>query len=387
MAKKTETKQKGPRSAPKYWVEIKGVLYARLQYKSDDGRYKIKYRRIADKRVARRTVDDMRRELEMHGEETLHSDKLTFAQLAERYEEHKLFPARYSNGVKVSGRRSLLPVKSILKSLKEHFGKKLIRSIRPLDIEAFKQQRLSTPVRGGSPRKVSSVNRELELLRGMLNFAVQNEWLIRSPFALTKGVISKAAEVERDRVLSFEEERRLLDACAGRRRHLRPLIICALDTAMRRGEMFKMVWNDVSFATNEIFIPQTNSKTEKSRAVGITPRLRAELEAIWETSPKDPNGIVFGITDTVKASFQTAREIAGLSDFRFHDCRHTATTRMIAAGCSHTEVMKITGHSQMKTFLRYLNVKAEATNKVANSLSAYLVESNAALQPISETIN
>ena len=44
--------------------------------------------------------------------------------------------------------------------------------------------------------------------------------------------------------------------------------------------------------------------------------------------------------------------MAGVRDFPFHNCRHTATTRMIAAGSPHTEVMKITGHSQLKTFLR-----------------------------------
>lgn len=365
-----EAKKK--RSSPRYWKEIKGRLYARFQYKTDSGKSSTKYKPITDKRAAKRAVDEMRRELEGHGEETLSSDKLTFNELADRYSDNKLFPAQYSNGVKVAGRRSLIPVRSSLISLRDYFGSRIVRNIRALDLEAFKQHRLKTPTVGGKNRKVSSVNREMELLRGMLNFAVQNEWLIRSPFVLTKGLISKAAENERDRILSFEEEVRLLDACTGRRRHLRPLIICALDTAMRRGEIFKMVWGDISFATNEIFIPQTNTKTEKSRSVGMTPRLRVELEKLWEVSPRDLTRNVFGINNTIKTSFKSLREAAGLVDFRFHDCRHTATTRMIAAGCSHTEVMKITGHSQLKTFLRYLNIKAEATNKVASALDVYI---------------
>ena len=379
--------EKKKRSAPRYWKEINGRLYARFQYKTDGHKSKTKYKPITDKRAAKRAVDEMRRELEGHGEETLGSDKLTFNELANRYSDNKLFPAQYSNGVKVAGRRSLIPVKSSLLALRDYFGSKIIRTIRPLDLEAFKQHRLRTPTPGGRNRKVSSVNRELELLRGMLNFAVQNEWLIRSPFVLTKGLISKAAENERDRILSFDEELRLLDACTGRRRHLRPLIICALDTAMRRGEIFKMVWGDVSFGTNEIFIPQTNTKTEKSRSVGMTPRLRVELEKLWEISPRDLTRNVFGISDTIKTSFKSVREAAGLEDFRFHDCRHTATTRMIAAGCSHTEVMKITGHSQLKTFLRYLNVKAEATNKVASALDVYLSQQQPSSDISSSAVN
>jgi integrase len=368
------------RAAPKYWVLIKGRLYARLQYKTENGRYKVKYRPIADKRGAKRAVEEMRRELEHHGEETLLSDKMGFKHLADDYEEKRIFPAAYSNGVKVSGRRSVIPVKSALRILVDHFGTRPIRSIKAVDIENYKQERLRVPTNQGRQRKVASVNRELELLRAMLNYAVQNEWLVRTPFALTKGVISKAAETQRDRILTVEEEQRLLDVSVGRRRHLRPLLVCALDTAMRRGEIFKMRWADVRFDSNEIFIPQTNTKTQESRTVGMTRRLRQELEDLWEVSPKSPNESVFGISTTVKTAFKSLCEAASVDGFRFHDCRHTATTRMIAAGCPHTEVMKITGHTQMKTFLRYLNVKSETTSRVASALDIYLDQSANAAQ-------
>lgn len=373
--KTDQTKKK--RSSPRYWKEINGNLYARFQYKTDTGTSKEKYKPITDKRSAKRAVDEMRRELEEHGEDTLRSDKLTFAGLAAVYAEQKILPAKYSNGIKVSGRRSLIPVRSSLKTLIQYFGAKPIRTIKSADIERFKQTRLKTPTTYGGQRKIASVNRELELLRTILNYAVQNEWLLRNPFTLTKGIISKAAEVERDRILSIEEESRLLDACIGRRKHLRPLLICALDTAMRRGELFRMRWADVSFATSEIFIPQTNTKTEEARTVGITRRLREELEKLWSYSPKSQDGLVFGVTNTIKTAFKSLCEDAGVNGFRFHDCRHTATTRMILAGCSHTEVMKITGHSQLKTFLRYLNVKAETTSKVASALDTYLSETSA----------
>ncbi|KXJ98003.1 MAG: integrase family protein [Acidobacteria bacterium OLB17] len=143
---------------------------------------------------------------------------------------------------------------------------------------------------------------------------------------------------------------------------------------MRRGEIFKMRWADVKFETNEIVIPQTNTKTEESRTVGMTGRLRNELQILWDSSPRDLRGAVFGVTNTIKSGFKSVCEAAGVKDFRFHDCRHTATTRMIMAGCSHTEVMKITGHSQLTTFLRYLNIKTETTNRVASALDAYVSE-------------
>ena len=376
------------------------------------GKYQVKYRPISDKRTARTVVEKMRQELNLYGEESFKADKIEFDQLLAIYEKNELTEATFQSGIKVKGRRSIPAVLSAIKPLREYFGKRRIRSIRANDIKNYKDHRLNTLVevevnekttvvdkRTGKEktevkkvirshrRKIASVNRELELLRTMLNYAVQNEWLIKNPFALTKGIISKAAEVQRDRILSKDEEQRLLDVCVDRKAHLRPLLICALDTAMRRGEIFKMRWKDIDLLKNEIHIPQTNTKTEVARTVGVTTRVREEFEALWEASSKDSNKTVFGITNTIKTSFKSACEEAGITDFRFHDCRHTATTRMIASGSPHTEVMKITGHSQLKTFLRYLNITPETTNRVASNLDNYLAENQSSADEVSETVN
>jgi len=60
---------------------------------------------------------------------------------------------------------------------------------------------------------------------------------------------------------------------------------------------------------------------------------------------------------------------------------------MIASGSPHTEVMKITGHSQLKTFLRYLSITSEATNKVASRLEDYLSDRQSSIDLVSEIIN
>ncbi len=362
------------RAQKRYWREIKGHLYARLQYQDEAGKWKEKLKPISDKRTALRVVEEMRRELIVHGEETLQSDKFTFRELAAEYKKIEMVEPVYSNGFKIEGKRSLDSMRYYLAALLEHFAAKPIRNLKPSEIEFFKNKRLKQWTRQGKPRKIASVNRELALLRTMLNFAVQNGWLIQNPFTKTKGIIAISAEVERNRILSFDEESKLLSVCTGKRAHLKALLICALDTAMRRGEIFKMKWQDLNFETNEIHIPQTNTKTEDARIVGITPRLKDELDQLWKLSPKEESVIVFGITATIKTSFTSACKEAGISDFRFHDCRHTATTRMIASGSPHTEVMKITGHSQLKTFLRYLNITTETANKVAFRLNDYLTQ-------------
>jgi integrase len=108
------------------------------------------------------------------------------------------------------------------------------------------------------------------------------------------------------------------------------------------------------------------------------------LEKLWESSPKEKDLLVFGITNTIKTAFKSACKEADIKDFRFHDCRHTATTRMIASGSSHTEVMKITGHTQLKTFLRYLNITSETASNVASRLGKYLVRKQVFVSDVSE---
>jgi integrase len=221
-------------------------------------------------------------------------------------------------------------------------------------------------------RSLSAVNRELELLRTIFNYAEHNDWIVKSPFRRGASLISKASERRRERVLTLEEETRLLDACTGKRLHLKPLIITALDTGMRRGELLKLVWPDVDFGLDLIRVRATNTKTERPRTVGMTPRVREALLALRQDAPIEYTGIVFGIKDTIKNGFSSAVETAQIEDFRFHDCRHTAITRMIQAGIPATETMKISGHSQFVTFARYVNINEQAARSGAERLAEYM---------------
>ncbi len=76
--------------------------------------------------------------------------------------------------------------------------------------------------------------------------------------------------------------------------------------------------------------------------------------------------------------FLSALNEAGIKDFRFHDCRHTAITRMIQAGIPATETMKISGHTQFVTFARYVNANEQAARKGAERRAEYIRYSGAA---------
>jgi dipeptidase len=101
-AGKTATLDK-KKSPTRYWREMRGSLYARLQYRDEAGRRREKLRPISDKRSARAVVESMRREIEERGPQALRSDSLTFGQLAPVFRDAKMIPAVYANKVKGGG--------------------------------------------------------------------------------------------------------------------------------------------------------------------------------------------------------------------------------------------------------------------------------------------
>ncbi len=366
-----------------------GLWYARVRWTDEEtGRERDKkFPPAKTKSEADKLVKDFKHELKMHGGKTVDAAKMTFAQLAKRYEETRLVPAKIINGRKIAGVKSLQPAQSALRALVEGFGERRLRAITHSTIESYKLKRLDTPTIHGKQRQPASVQRELELLRTMFRFAIQEDWLVRSPFQLGRPLISKADETRRERILTRDEERRLLDVCTGRRAHVRPLLIAALDTACRRGELLKLRWQDVDFASRTITIIAENSKTLRPRVVGMTPRLHDELLQLWQASPQRRDGIVFGITSTIKTAWKSICEDAGISDYRWHDSRHTAITRMVQTGQPTAVLMKVSGHTQHATFARYVNPDTDAITSVADALARLNAQAEAETQPADEMIN
>src|SRR5262249_5968696 len=149
---------------------------------------------------------------------------------------------------------------------KEHLGRKRLREITYADIRAFRATRLKTPTQYNRQRTITTVNRELSCLRRILNIAVRESWIHKNPFACGDSLISFAVERKCERILTREEEMCLLSACDDPlRKHLRPILICALDTGMRQGEIFKLRWSDICFETRTVTIQAFNTKTMRER--------------------------------------------------------------------------------------------------------------------------
>jgi integrase len=147
-----------------------------------------------------------------------------------------------------------------------YFGKKRLRQIRYADIRDFRAARLQTKSdRTDRTLSIATVNRELSALRRMLNVAVAEGWLIRNPFTSGPPLIATADERRRERILTADEEGLLLACSVRQRAHLRPLVVGALDTGMRKGELLKLRWNQVDLQGRVIQVRAFHTKTMTAR--------------------------------------------------------------------------------------------------------------------------
>ena len=272
------------------------VWYAQIQYYDDAGNRIQRRQKAENKTEARRIARDMLAEVESGGSGSLDAARMTFTDLADYYQRTYLIDPEYRDGRKIAGLRSKYDFEHRLKALKDFFGKKKLRAITHGELSRYKTHRLKTPVIVGRntrgtdkegnpqtrPRSIATVHRELSFLRRILNVALSSEWISRNPFEQGEPLIKPGDEKAREKIISPEEEDRLLAACDGERFHLKAIIICALDTGMRRGEVFKLKWSDIDFENGLVTIQAFNTKTMRQRQVALTERLIEELRPLSE---------------------------------------------------------------------------------------------------------
>ena len=351
--------------------------WARLVYVDEaTGKRRDRQRRAASYADAKELAEQIAKEFDQSAGRSIDAEKLTFAELADYCEKHYYKAAEYHDERKVAGVRGLATAKGQINVLRAFFGKKRVRRITYAELREYRTARLQTKSdRTDRNLSIATVNRELSTARRMFNVAVTEGWLIRNPFNSGPPLISTADERRRERILSADEEKALLLACSARQRaHLRPLVIAALDTGMRKGELLKLRWNQVDLSGRVIHVRAFHTKTMTARDVPVSQRLHAELKRLWDISPQDADALAFGIRDNVRLAFDSARTDAKLSDVRFHDLRHTAATRLVQKGLSLAEVGRILGHSQPITTYRYVNPDEATIRRAAEAMDSFHAE-------------
>lgn len=133
-----------------------------------------------------------------------------------------------------------------------------------------------------------------------------------------------------------------------------PIILFAIETALRRGEIEKLRVVDVNLQRQTLKVWDTKNGEDRvvplsSRAVNIVKKL-----------PNQVDGALFGIRGhSISRRFRQACSAAGIEDLRFHDLRHEAISRLFELGLNPMEVSSISGHKTLQMLKRYTHLKAE----------------------------
>jgi integrase len=352
-----------------YTFQRNGQWFGRVTYTDQSGKRRNLQRKARNITEAKELVKDLIRQIDSGGEKVIESERMLVSELLDYFKKNYLIQAVYVGDRKVAGRRSLEGTSAQIEAIRQFFGRMRLKDVRYGHLETFRRERFSTPTKHNKQRSISTVNKELSLVRRIFNVALRQGWIDRNPFSSGESLISIADETKRERILSVDEEERLLAMCVGRRAHLKPLLICALDTGMRRGELLKLTFQDVDFLNRIITIRASYTKTLTKRIVPMSDRVYSELESLYINSSRDPQERCFGLFDNVKKSFTTACRLAGVKDFRFHDCRHTFASRLAFEHVPLAMVGRLLGHTQAQTTLRYTNVAQDMVRDVANVIN------------------
>lgn len=232
-----------------------------------------------------------------------------------------------------------------------------IKNITVSDIEKFKEYLLEE-----KQVSTTTVNRYLELLSALFSYAMKHDYIKENICRKIKKYTQKNYKV---RYLSDEEEKRLFEHLS---EHIKPIVRCALITGLRKSNILNLQRKQIDFRKNTIEV--LDNKGNDYLIIPIADKYRDELIQLCEGIDNDD--YLFKNPDTglpyvdISKPFNRALTLANISDFRFHDLRHTFATRLVMAGVPIVTVKALMGHKNINTTLRYAHATDESKRNAIN---------------------
>jgi len=283
-------------------------------------------------------------------------EKIKFEDFGNEYLElHSKLKKSYDTDCKIVG------------LLKKTFGGKYLYEITSLDVEKFKSTRakeVKKSKKGGKEQCISpaTVNRSLAVLKSMFNKAIVWGKLEYNP---CRSVKMFKENNQRLRFLEREEIDRILANCC---EHLRPIVIVALHTGMRKGEILGLKWRDIDIKRNIIHL--SNTKNGEKREVPMNETAQKTIIGVLKNPESqyvfcNKDGKPYG---DIKKSFFTAIEKSGIVDFHFHDLRHTFASQLVMSGVDLNTVRELLGHKSLEMTLRYSHLSPDHKKRAVDLL-------------------
>ena len=285
--------------------------------------------------------------------ETKRIANFMFNELADHYEKW------------INGRQASAKIKGyIIGGLRQRFGNIPLRRFNTVLVEQLQTELIGRGCKNGYTNKILSV------LKHMFSKAV--EWDMVESETLKR--IRKVKHLREDRRLRYleskEECQALINACDP---HLRPIVITALNTGLRKGNVLNLKWSNIDLRNGFILIDMTKNGERLEMPINETLR-----KTLLDIPRRLDGGYVFHdpITDRpyqdVRDSFTSACRRAGIRDFHFHDLRHTFASHLIMAGVDLTTVSRLLGHKDIKMTLRYAHLAPHHTKGAVDILDSII---------------
>ncbi|MFH1158719.1 MAG: site-specific integrase [Pseudomonadota bacterium] len=233
-----------------------------------------------------------------------------------------------------------------------------LSKINSAHFSRYRDQRLQT-------LKPASVCRELGLIQHAYDIA-SREWDIPIQINPVAKIKKPVINNRRERRLNGGDLLSLFKGVKGcQNSYMRPLVLFAILTAMRRGEILALEWRFVNLEGRTLHIPM--SKNGHSRTIPLSGKALRILRYLKGQSGKEMPSHVFPLTEnTIKMAWQRMIRRSGIEDLHFHDLRHEAVSRFFERGLSVPEVALISGHRDFRIISRYTHLKPEAIAEKLN---------------------
>ena len=299
-----------------------------------NGRKVQKSLETSDKKLAKDIEAKIRTEIveDTFFDKPIGNDK-TFSQLINK------FMVEYAPKKSVNMQKSYATSR---KHLIPFFGDLNLVSISPKMLSRYTVMRRSE---GAAP---ASINREFALLSKAFTLAVEEwEWLQHKPY---RKILKEKENNERERYLSLNEEKRLLENCP---EWLKDLIVFSLNTGLRQNEQLSLTWSRVSLTRKTILIQETKSGKPRSIPLNQTALNILERKAKTMSIKNDfvfisSRGTRMDNHNLIRA-FKNALERARINDFTWHGLRRTFATRMAHKGVDIYKISRLLGHEDVRT--------------------------------------
>jgi len=266
--------------------------------------------------------------------------------------------------------------------LKAEFGNRKAAQITPLMVDNFRVKMKKTISEStDKPYSGATINKMVSLARRVYYLGMDAGIVKSNPFA-RRGTFK---EEPKGRYIPDEEFWMIYKHLPD---YLKPVVLVAYLTGMRRGEILELEWDRVNLSEGYVDLTPDDTKTDEPRRIYFN-SIKELKDVFIEADRKKKVGqkLVFTKQDGSPVPKWYIRDLlieacnkTNVGPYRLHDLRHTFNTNMRKAGVDQVVIMKITGHKTNEMFLRYSHIDKEQGERAMEKLNGLLSSKNGKTQ-------